>query len=324
MNRVPLALCTFAFVVASISAHGQAAGEYPTGPVKMVIPFAPGGPTDVVARILIDPLSARWGGKPIILDNRPGAGTQIGSNVIAKAQPDGYTLGMIVNSFITNAAILRSQPFDPLKDFTAIAMVAVQPMALVATKDFPANTVPELIAYIKQHPGMVNYTSPAPRGTAHLAGEMLKQRAGIEMTHINYTGSAPALTDLIAGRVQLMFDVWHSAKRYVETGDLKLIAPIGAERLKDQPDVPTLAESYPEIDIPAMQAVMGPAGVPRAIAEKVAADVVAVVFSPDFIERSKVLGIEPVDLRTDKLDAWIRKEIVRWHDIAEAANIKVE
>jgi tripartite-type tricarboxylate transporter receptor subunit TctC len=324
MRHFAALLCAATFPLAVISVEAQTAKDYPAGPVKMIIPFNAGGPTDVVARMLIDPLSARWGGKPIVLENRPGAGTQIGSNAIAKAQADGHTVGMIVNSFITNAAILTNQPFDPIKDFTPIAMVAVQPMALVATKSFPPNSVAEMIAYIKQHPGAINYTSPAPRGTAHLAGEMLKQRAGIDMTHINYTGSAPALTDLVAGRVQLMFDVWHSAKRYVDTGDLKLIAPIGAERLKDRPDVPTLAEAYPGFDITAMQSVVGPAGIPHAVADKIAADIVAVVFSPEFKERSKALGIEPVDLRTDKLAAWIEKEITRWRGIAAAANIKVE
>jgi tripartite-type tricarboxylate transporter receptor subunit TctC len=324
MKLVRTLTVAIALAVSGFAALAQSAGDYPNGPVKMVIPFAAGGPTDVVARFLIDPLSAKWGGKPIVLDNRPGAGTMIGSGVIAKAPADGYTLGMIVSSFITNAAIGLKQPFDPEKDFTFIAMVAVQPMAIVANKNFPPNTIPEMVEYIKKNPGTVNYTSPSPRGTTHLAGEMLKMRTGIEMTHINYTGSAPALTDVVAGRVQLMFDVWHSAKRYVDTGDLKLIAPIGAQRLKDAPNVPSLNETYPGFDIVAMQSVVGPAGIPKPIVDKIAADIVEVVMSPEFGEKTKHLGIEPVDIRTDKLDAWIRSEIVRWRDIAQKANIKMD
>jgi tripartite-type tricarboxylate transporter receptor subunit TctC len=313
--------------LAAVLAGGSLAQEpanYPSGPVKMIVPFAPGGPTDVVARLLTDPLSARWGGKPIVIENRPGAGTLIGSNAIAKSAPDGYTLGMIVNSFMTNAATAKNPPFDANKDFSAVAVVSTQPMALVATMSFPANTVAALIAYAKRSPTPLNYTSPGPRGTGHFAGEMLKLRAAINMQHINYNGSAPALTDLIAGRVQLMFDVWHSAKPHAEAGELKLIAPIGADRLKDAPNVPTLAETYPGFDVSAMIAVVGPAGIPRLLVDKIAADIRAVVASAEFAEKSEHLGLERTYMTPDELDGWIKKEIVRWREIAASANMQIE
>jgi tripartite-type tricarboxylate transporter receptor subunit TctC len=254
----------------------------------MIVPFAPGGPT------------------------------------IAKSAPDGYTLGMIVNSFMTNAATAKNPPFDANKDFSAVAVVLTQPMALVATMSFPANTVAELIAYAKRSPTPLNYTSPGPRGTGHFAGEMLKLRAGISMQHINYNGSAPALTDLIAGRVQLMFDVWHSAKPHAEAGELKLIAPIGSDRLKDAPNVPTLAETYPDFDVSAMIAVVGPAGIPRPLVDKIAADVRAVVASAAFAEKTEHLGLERTYMTPDELDGWIKKEIVRWREIAASANMQIE
>jgi tripartite-type tricarboxylate transporter receptor subunit TctC len=311
-------------VVLAGGSLAQEPANYPSGPVRMIVPFAPGGPTDVVARLLAEPLSARWGGKPIVIENRPGAGTLIGSNAIAKSPPDGYTLGMIVNSFMTNAATAKNPPFDASKDFSAIAVVSTQPMALVATKSFPPQTIAELVEYGKQSPAPLNYTSPGPRGTGHFAGELLKLRAGINMQHVNYNGSVPALTDLIAGRVQLMFDVWHSARPHVEAGALKLMAPIGAHRLKEAPNVPTLAETYPGLDVSAMIAVVGPAGIPRPLIERIAGDIRAVVASTEFAEKTEHLGLERTYMTPDELDGWIKKEIVRWREVAANANMQIE
>jgi tripartite-type tricarboxylate transporter receptor subunit TctC len=318
-----VAAASLAAVLAGGS-FGQESANYPSGSVKMIVPFAPGGPADVVARLLVDPLSVRWGGNPIVIENRPGAGTLVGSNAIAKSPPDGYTLGMIVNSFMTNAATAKNLPFDANRDFSAIAMVSTQPMALVAAKSFPPHTVAELVEYAKRSPTPLNYTSPGPRGTGHFAGEMLKLRAGINMQHINYNGSVPALTDLIAGRVQLMFDVWHSAKPHVQAGELKLIAPIGADRLKDAPNVPAVAETYPGFDISAMMAVVGPAGIPRPLVDKIAADIRAVVASIEFAEKTEHLDLELAYMTPDELDRWIKKEIVRWREVAASANMHIE
>jgi len=320
--RATLAIA--AWIALAGAALAQGAGDYPAGPVKIIVPFAAGGATDVVARIFADALSARWGGKSIIVESRPGAGTVVGTNAIAKAQPDGYTLGMIVGSFSINAAVSSKLPYDSEKDFTPIGMIAMQEMALVANKSFPPNTIPELVAYAKASPQPLQFTSPGPRGAGHLAGELLKQRAGIDMEHISYTGAVPAFTDVMAGRVPMIFDVWHSAKRYVDSGDVKLIAGIGAARLKDRPEVPTVNETYPGFDIVASQALVGPAGIPRPILDKLAADTRAVVLSQDFAERTRSLGIEPRAMTPDELAAWTHNEIVRWRKIVEAAHLQME
>ena len=324
MTFVKSVLLAASFAAGLGAAHAQSVADYPSAPVKMIIPFAPGGATDVVARIFVDQLSARWGGKPIVIENRPGAGTVIGSNAIAKALPDGYTIGMVVGSFMTNAAVNPNLPYDSAKDFTPLGMVAMQPMALVANKNFPANTVPELIALARRSPDGLQFTSPGPRSSGHLTGEQLALRTGVKLQHISYSGGAPALTDVMANRVPLLFDVWHSAKRYVVTGDLKLIAGIGAERLPDAPDVPTLAETYPGFNVVACQAIYGPANMPKPIVDKLAGDIRAVVLSPEFAERTKSLGIDPRPMTPEELGAWVQSEIVRWRGIAEAANIKVE
>ena len=322
MKIITLALLLLGTAAGAASA--QTTAEFPTRPVKLLVPFAAGGPTDVVARILADFLTARWNGQSVVIENRPGAGTIVATAAVAKSPADGYTMLVATNSLLINPAIGQKLPYDTEKDFAAVSMVATQPVALVANKAFPAETVPQLVEVAKKSPEPLNFTSPGPRGVGHLAGEMLKQRAGINMTHINYNGSAPALTDVIAGRVPLMFDIWHSAKRYVASVDLKLIAGAGAQRLGDAPDVPTIAETYPGFDVIAFNALVAPAGVPAPVLDKLSSDIRAVVNSPEFADKVRNLGIFPRGNTPQELDAWMRKEIARWAEIAKAANIKAD
>jgi len=322
--RAPLrALGVIATLIAA-AAPARAETQFPTAPVRLLVPFAAGGPTDVVARILADLLSARWAGKSVVVENRPGAGTIVATAAVAKAPPDGHTVLIATNSLLINPAIEQKLPYDTFKELTGVGMIATQPVALVAHQAFAADTVPALVAEAKKRSEPLNYTSPGPRGVGHLAGEMLKQRAGIAMTHINYNGSAPALTDVIAGRVPLMFDIWHSAKRYVETGELKLIAGAGAERLADRPQVATIAETFPGFDVIAFNAMVAPAAVPKPILAQLSADLCAVVTSAEFADKTRALGIFPKGTEPDELDAWMRRETARWAEIAKLANIKAE
>jgi tripartite-type tricarboxylate transporter receptor subunit TctC len=311
-----LAACTFG--------HDGKAQTFPSGPVRLLVPFAAGGPTDVVARILAELLTARWGGQSVVVENRPGAGTIVATAAVATAPADGHTLLIGTNSILINPAIEQKLPYDTFRELTGVSMIATQPVALVANKSLAVNSVPDLVAEVKRHGGQFNYTSPGPRGVGHLAGEMLKQRAGIAMTHINYNGSAPALTDVIAGRVPIMFDVWHSAKRYVDSGELKLIGGAGAARLADAPQVPTIAETYPGFDVIAFNAMIAPAATPKPVLEKLSADIRAVVESAAFAERTKHLGIFPKGNAPAELDAWMRQETTKWAEIAKAANLKAD
>jgi tripartite-type tricarboxylate transporter receptor subunit TctC len=311
--------CALALIAGTARAQ-----EFPTGPVRLLVPFAAGGPTDVVARILADLLSARWGGKPVLVENRPGAGTIVMTQAIAKAQPDGLTLGMATNSLLINPAIGMKLPYDTFKEVTGVSMVATQPVALVANKAFPANTLAEVVALAKQAPAPLNYTSPGPRGVGHLAGELLQQKAGIRMTHINYNGSAPALTDVIAGRVPLMFDIWHSARRYVDSGELKLIAGAGPDPLPGAESVPVIDKTFSGFTVVAFNAVIAPAATPEEIKDKLSADIRAVVTAPAFAERTRALGINAWGATPKELDAWFAKETTKWAAIAKAANLKAE
>jgi tripartite-type tricarboxylate transporter receptor subunit TctC len=307
------------------AAQAQSAADFPSAPVKLLVPFAAGGPTDVVARILGELLSARWGGKTVLIENRPGAGTIVASAAVAKAPPDGLTLLIATNSLLINPAIAKSLPYDTGKDFAPVSMIAVQPVALVANKSYAANTVADVVAEAKKQP--TNYTSPGPRGVGDLAGQMLKQRAGIpaeNFTHINYQGSAPALTDVIAGRVPLMFDIWHSARRYVESGELKLIASASPDRLPGAQNVPTIAESYRGVEVVAFNAVVAPGGTPEPIVEKLSSDIRAIVASDAFKDRTRNLGIDSYGNTPAALSAWMTKEIANWKEVAKAANIKAE
>jgi tripartite-type tricarboxylate transporter receptor subunit TctC len=314
----------FALALMAAVGTGASAQDLPAGPARIYVPFAPGGPTDVLARILADLLSAHWGGRSVLVENRPGAGTIVATSALAKAPPDGSTFMMATNSFLINPALDLKLPYDTVRDFVPITMIATQPVALVAAKSFPADTLAEVIALAGGAPDPLNYTSPGPRTATHLAGEMLQQRAGIRMTHINYNGSAPALTDVIAGRVPLMFDVWHSARRYVDSGDLKLIAGAGLDPLPGASAKPTIAATFPGFSVVAFNAAIGPAGIPRPVLEKLSADIRAVVDSRAFAERTANLGIDAKGNTPVELEAWMRGEIDKWTRIVRAANIKGE
>ena len=317
-------LIALVMVAVASGALAQGAADFPSRPVRIVVPFAAGGPTDVVARILADLLTARWNGQSVVIENRPGAGTIVATAAVGKSAPDGYTMLIGTNSFMINAAIGQKLPYDTLKDFVGISMVATQPVALVANKSLPVNSVADVVALAKRGAEPLNYTSPGPRGVGHLAGELLKQRAGIAMTHVNYNGSAPALTDVIAGRVPLMFDIWHSAKRYVDAGELKLIAGAGLDPLPDAPQATTIAASYPGFNVAAINAMYGPAGIPAAVLDRLSADVRAIVNSSAFAEKARHLGIAAKGNTPAELDAWTRSEIARWAEVAKAANISAD
>jgi tripartite-type tricarboxylate transporter receptor subunit TctC len=321
-GRLLCALAIAACMASPLAA--QEAVDFPQSPVRILVPFAAGGPTDVVARILAELLAERWGGKSVVIEDRPGAGTIVATAAIAKAQADGYTIGVATNSFLINPAIRLKLPYDTHADFVSITMIATQPVALVANAAFPANTLAELIDVAKKSPEPLNYTSPGPRGVGHLAGEMLKQRAGINMQHISYNGSAPALNDVMGGRVPLMFDIWHSARRYVETGQLKLIAGAGITPLPGAEKAPTIAQTFPGFNVVAFNAMIGPAGIPAPVLDKLSAYIGAVVDSPEFAERTRSLGIDARSSTPHQLDVWFAKEMEKWAEIAKEANLKPE
>jgi tripartite-type tricarboxylate transporter receptor subunit TctC len=317
------ALCRGLLLAAFASSAAWAQADFPSAPVRILVPFPAGGPADVIMRILADRLSLRWT-KPVIVENRPGAATIVATTALANSQPDGHTLGDATQFHVINPALNRNLPFDAARDFAGVSMVVLQSIVLVAHPTFPPNTLAELITLARSSPGQLDFASSGPRGVGHFAGEMLKHLAGIQMQHINYQGSGPAVTDVIAGRVPIMFDIWHSVKQHVADGRLKVIAFTGLQRQKDAPQYPTIAETYPGFDATSFQAIITRAGLPAPVLNKLSADIRAVVASPEFHDRTRALGVEPAGSTPEETDRYLHNEIRKWSDIVRKANLKLD
>ncbi len=264
VRQISQALCagTLAALVGLLPACGHAQA-YPTRPIRLVVPFPPGGSLDVVARAIGQKLGAAWG-QPVVIDNRPGAGGNIGADLVAKSAADGYTiLEGALSTHAVNVSLYRKLPYDPIKDFAPITLVAITPNVLVLNRAFPVNSVPELIAYAKAHPGALSFGSGSNGSAGHLAGELFKAEAGIDMVHVPYKGAAPALQALLAGDTQLMFDNLANSMPQLKAGKLKALAVTTARRSALAPELPTLAESgLPGFDIYTWWGFLAPAGTP--------------------------------------------------------------
>jgi tripartite-type tricarboxylate transporter receptor subunit TctC len=299
------------------------AQEYPRGVVKLVIPFPPGGPTDVMGRIVAQKLQEVWG-TGVIVENKPGAGTSIGTDAVAKSAPDGQTIGMVITAYMINPSLQSKLPFDTLKDLANVTQLVTQHVVLVANPKEPFNTVAELIAYAKKNPGKLTYASPGSGTSAHLAGELLKGEAGIDMVHVPYKGSGPAQVDLVAGRVDVMMDVYHSAKPQVEAGRLKVIALAAPQRPAGLSQYPVIAETVPGVSVTSLFGLVVPSATPRAIVNKIYTDSAKVLAMPDVRERLAGLGLEVVASTPEQFDAFVRSEIAKWAKVIKDNNIKAD
>ena len=311
------------FLAVLFFAATAVAQEYPKGVVKLVIPFPPGGPTDVMGRIVAQKLQEVWG-SGVIVENKPGAGTTIGTDMVAKSAPDGHTIGMVITAYMINPSLQAKLPFDTLKDLANVTQLVTQHVVLVANPKVPFNTVAELVAHAKKNPGKLTYASPGSGTSAHLAGEMLKGEAGIDMVHAPYKGSGPAQADLIAGRVDLMMDVYHSAKAQVEAGKLKVIALAAPQRPAALRQFPVIAETVPNVSVTSLFGLVVPAATPRAVVNKIHADSARVLAMPDVRERLAGLGLEVVGSSPEQFDAFVRAEITKWAKVVRDNNIKAD
>jgi tripartite-type tricarboxylate transporter receptor subunit TctC len=315
-----LGLCTF-----WLGAVAPAAAQnYPKGVVKWVVPFPPGGPTDVVGRIVAQQLQEAWG-QPVVVENKPGAGTMIGTDAVAKSAPDGQTIGMVITAHMINPTLSSATiPYDTLKDLTHVTQMITQHLVLVANANVPFNTVRELIAYAKSHPGKLSYASPGTGTSAHLAGELLKIEAGIDMVHVPYKGSGPALLDLVAGRVDLMVDVYHSAKQLVEQRKLKIIAITSATQPANIKSYPLVADTIPGFNVTSLFGLIVRAGTPRPIVDKIQADTARVLNKPEVKSRLESMGLEVVGSTPEQFESFVRAELAKWAKVIKASNVKVD
>jgi tripartite-type tricarboxylate transporter receptor subunit TctC len=303
-------------------AGGQAQAAWPTDkPIRIIVPFAPGGSTDVFARVIGQKMTENWG-QPVIIDTRPGGSTIIGTGMAAKADPDGYTLLMTVSNLVTNPALNPSLPFDAIKDFEPISLLGRAPVTIYTHPSFQPSNVKELVALAKAKPGTLNFGSAGPASMTHLTAELLKMQQGIDMTHVVYRGGAPALNDLLAGHLPMQFATVLQALAQYKAGQLRSLGVAAAERHKSLPEVPTFREQGFDIVVMEWYGLLAPAGTPKPIIDKLAAEMKRVVALPDVAER---LGaIEMLGSSPQELGAFLRSELDRWTPIIKKLGLKAD
>ena len=308
----------------ALGGAAQAQNNYPDKPIHFVVPYPPGGGTDVIARIVVERFQAALG-QTIVIDNKGGAGGSIGSDLVAKAAPDGYTVLFTLSSHTINPAILQKLTFDTVRDFEPVGMVASLPQLLAVNNDLPVKTVAELIALARAKPDSLSFASVGNGSPGHLAGELLKLRTGTKMTHIPYRGGGPAVTDVMGGQVPLLWVSIPAAAQFVKTGKLRALAVSTVKRSAAFPDVPTLQEAgIKDFEVDSWYAMFVPAKTPRAIIDKLNKALNTVVAEPAIREKLLAQGAEGVGGTPEALAAVVAAELPRWAKLAKDANIKAE
>jgi tripartite-type tricarboxylate transporter receptor subunit TctC len=316
------------FLIAAAAAIGlglapAAAQTYPTKPIKMIVPYTPGSPVDVLARVVTQQLSARLG-QPIIIDNRPGAGTTIGTKVAADSPPDGYTLLIAATSFIIAASLYPKLDYDPITSFAPVSMLAVAPQTMVIAPSVPAKTVQEFIAYAKAHPGELNFGFGL--GTLpQILGESFKAETGTNIVSIPYKGGAQAITDMLGGRIQMNFGTQATLLQLIRSGKVTALAVTTETRDKELPDVPTMAESgLPQLSLTFSAGFLAPAGTPPAILEKLNAEINEAMKSPELAAGLNKLGFEPQFWSVQQYGTFLAAEMKKWPPIVKASGVQPE
>jgi tripartite-type tricarboxylate transporter receptor subunit TctC len=314
---------TFAALALALIATTAMAQQYPSKPVRFVVPYAAGGATDLIARVIGERLSANLG-QPFVIDNRPGAATLLGAQLVAKAEPDGYTLLMATSTTLAiNASLYKNLPYDPVKDFAPISLAIQHPFVLLVNPNLPAHNVKELVALAKSKPGQLAYASGGSGSFPHLAMALFQSMTGIDVIHVPYKGSAPALTDLMGGQIAMMFD--NTALTYVKSGKIRALAVTTKDRLSVMPDVPTLQEAgVPGYELAAWQGVIAPAGTPRPVVDRLNEAIVKSLHEPETAKRLTGDGGQIITSTPDQFAAYIRSEIGRFAKIVKDSGAKVE
>jgi tripartite-type tricarboxylate transporter receptor subunit TctC len=325
MTKIPIIFLTVAMLLAPSVATSVMAAAYPTRPVNLIVAFTPGGPSDVLARIVGRQLEKILG-QPFIIDNRPGGAGNIAAETVAHAAPDGYTLLMGNNGLLaTNQSLFKKLNFDGAKDFAPISLIGSQPNILVVNPKFAATTMAELIAYAKANPGKLNYANSGFGAAAHMSAELFKSEAKVDIVSVSYKGAAPALQDLIAGHVQMMFATSASVVGFLRSGILRPLAVTTLKRFSLMPELPTVAEGgLPGFDATTWHGLVAPAGTPRDVIETLNRAAVQALKDPDTLRQLHDLGVEVNSSTPEEFAAYIRSEIPKWAAVVKASGAQVE
>jgi len=313
-------VCIALAALAPLAANAR---NFPTRPVRMMVPFPPGGATDIVGRLVAAKMQEVWG-QPVVIENKPGAGTVVGTEYVAKSAPDGYTLGFVVTAYVINPSLRSDLPFDTLKDLRGVTQVSVQHLVMAAYPGFPANNVKELIALAKKEPGKIAYATPGSGTAMHLSVELLKTTAGIDLVHVPYKGGTPAQQDVIAGRVPVLMDVLYAVQPLIKSGKIKVLALLSPKRAPDSPDFPVVAETVPGVSALSLVGIVAPAATPNELVHRISADIAKAVKASDLTERMKQQGMEPIGSTPEQFDALIKSEIEKWAKVVKQSGAKVD
>lgn len=318
------ALLAGGLALLALTGAGSAQAAWPERPVTMVVPFPPGGPTDLVARVLAKQLTDQLG-QTVVVENKGGANGNIGMQYAAAAKPDGYTVLYNTSSIALSPNLYRSLAFDPVKDFTPVSSTAVIPLVLLVHPSVPVKNTQDFVQYARQHPGKLSYGSAGAGNVTHLGALLLLRSLGIDAVHVPYRGSAPAMTDLVGGQVQLMTNTLNDSLGFVREGKLRALAVTSSARSDQLPDVPTVAETVaPGFSMGAWQGVVVPAGTPAPVVEKLNAEIRRALQSPEMQKQLKAQGAQTLGSTPEEYAAYIKSEIARWGEVVKAANVKLD
>ncbi|AOZ02830.1 MFS transporter [Cupriavidus sp. USMAHM13] len=322
--RALLGAAALALALPLLPAAAAAQAAYPSKPIRVVVPYTPGGVSDTVTRLVMQKLAERLG-QPVVVENRPGANGMIGSDNVAKSSPDGYSLLVVVAAHAINPSLYSHMSYDPVKDLTGVSEIGRIPMLMVSSGQLPPNSVKELVAWGKANPQRLTFASSGNGSGAHLTGELFARAAGVKMTHVPYKGISPALPDLFSGQIAVIFDSVQTMMPQVRAGKVKALAITGPARWPTAPDVPTIAEAgYPAASASSWIGLLAPAKTPRPVLDKLSAEMAAVLKQADVHARLVDYGIEPVGGTPEQFQSFIREEAARWATVVKQADIHLD
>jgi len=323
MKKPAAAIASLVAVLALCASPCGAAEPWPTKPVHLIVPTNPGASNDIAARIIGEQLSRAWH-QPVIVENRPGGGTTIAANVVAKASPDGYTLGWVISAHSVNPSLYPNLPYDTLRDFAGVTLVYALKPVIVAAPAFPASSVAELIERARRNPGKLTFASPPTGSSVHLVGELFKLKYGLDIPHVGYKSAPAAYPDVMEQRVSFLFDALPNVLAHLQSGKMKLIAVVSDAPLPEHPEFPILRGLLPADAVVGWNGLVVPAKTPQGIVARLNEDIVAAIRSPAVQERFASFGVETLVSTPEAFDAFIRTDMSRWADVIKRAHISLD